>query len=119
TFFVTHTVGGVFVRDEDRALYRGHLPGVGRVLSGRATGRCPPPPQSTVELVDVEKLKKSNKCLTKQVKMMMRLFRSDDTFSQMFDQFESSPYFGGPSGCGDDEPGGDEDDEEDEEDVDS
>nr|GFD15160.1 hypothetical protein [Tanacetum cinerariifolium] len=48
--------------------------------------------------------------------MMMRLFRSDDTFSQMFDQFKSSPYFGGPSGCGDDEPGGDEDDEEDEED---
>ncbi|GJU91764.1 hypothetical protein Tco_1304187 [Tanacetum coccineum] len=70
TFFVTHTVNGVFTRDEDRALYedmlmlqvlgsntpsgvpytdeeinalaqkgnqRGHLPGVGRVLPGRAT----------------------------------------------------------------------------------
>ncbi|GKA48819.1 hypothetical protein Tco_0741777 [Tanacetum coccineum] len=54
--------------------------------------------------------------------MMMRLFRSDDKFSQMLDQFESSPEFGGASGsggCGDDEPGGDEDDDEDEEDGDS
>ncbi|GJT72324.1 hypothetical protein Tco_1031610 [Tanacetum coccineum] len=32
------------------------------------------------------------------VKMMMRLFRSDDKFSQMLDQFESSPEFGGASG---------------------
>nr|GEY34236.1 hypothetical protein [Tanacetum cinerariifolium] len=84
TFFVTHTVGEVFVWDEDRALYRlgfntetgvpytkeeimaivrkgkkrGHLLGVGRVLSGRATGGCPPPPQSIVDPADVEKLKK-------------------------------------------------------------
>ncbi|GJT77551.1 hypothetical protein Tco_1044276 [Tanacetum coccineum] len=144
TFFMTHTLGGVFVRDEDRALYslgnntetgvpyteeeimaivrkgkqRGHLPGVGRVLSGRATGGCPPPPQSTVDPADVEKLKKSNKSLTKQVKMMMRLFRSDDKFSQMLDQFQSSPEFGGASGsgrCEDDEPGGDKDGDEDEE----
>ncbi|GKE76887.1 hypothetical protein Tco_1543007, partial [Tanacetum coccineum] len=49
-------------------------------------------------------------------------FRSDDKFSQMLDQFESSPEFGGASGsdrCGDDEPGSDEDDDEDEEDGDS
>ncbi|GKB96488.1 hypothetical protein Tco_0982625 [Tanacetum coccineum] len=127
TFFVTHTVNGVFTRDEDRAIYeemlrlqalgfntpsgvpytdeeinalarkgkqRGHLPGVGRVLPGRATD----------------------------VKMMMRLFRSDDKFSQMLDQFESSPEFRGASGSGgygDDESGGDEDDDEDEEDDDS
>ncbi|GKC72539.1 hypothetical protein Tco_1118422 [Tanacetum coccineum] len=152
TFFVTHTIGEVFVRDEDRALYdemlrlqslgsntetgvpyteeeikaivrkgkqRGHLPDVGRVLSGCATGECPPPPQSTIDPADVEKLKKSNKSLTKQVKMMMRLFRSDDKFSQMLNQFESSLEFGGASesgGCGNDKPGGDEDDDEDEED---
>ncbi|GKB93811.1 hypothetical protein Tco_0979948 [Tanacetum coccineum] len=100
----------------------GHLPGVGRVLSGRATDGCPPLPQSTVDLTDVEKLKKSNKSLTKQVKMMMRLFRSDDKFSQMLDQFESSPEFGGASGsggCGDDELEDDEDEDEDEEDDDS
>ncbi|GJY65477.1 hypothetical protein Tco_0467715 [Tanacetum coccineum] len=148
TFFVTHIVGRVFVLDEDRALYRlgsntemgvpyteedimaivrkgkqrGHLLGVGRVLLGRAIGGSPPPPQSTVDPADFEKLKKSNKSLTKQVKMMMRLFRSDDKFSQMLDPFESSPEFGGvsgSSGCGDDEPGGDEDDDEDEEDEDS
>ncbi|GJS40669.1 hypothetical protein Tco_0565712 [Tanacetum coccineum] len=98
---------------------RGHLPGVGRVLPGCATDGCPPPPKSTIDPADVEKLKKSNKSLTKQVKMMMRLFRSDDKFSQMFTQFESSPEFGGASGsggCGDDEPSGDEDGDEDEED---
>ncbi|GJX18330.1 EF-hand domain pair containing protein [Tanacetum coccineum] len=54
TFFDTHTVGGVFLRDEDQRLYalgeytddqimvmvrkgkqRGHIPSVGRVLTGR------------------------------------------------------------------------------------
>ncbi|GKF23618.1 hypothetical protein Tco_0075940, partial [Tanacetum coccineum] len=50
---------------------------------------------------------------------MMRLLRSNDKFSQMLDQYDSSPEFGGASGsggCGDDEPGGDEDDDKDEED---
>ncbi|GJY43465.1 hypothetical protein Tco_0431678 [Tanacetum coccineum] len=101
---------------------RGHLPGVGRVLSGRATDGCSPLPQSTIDPADVEKLKKSNKSLTKQAKMMMRLFRSDDKFSQMLDQFESSPTFGGASGIGegrDDDPGDDEDGDKDEEDGDS
>ncbi|GJT08415.1 hypothetical protein Tco_0842877 [Tanacetum coccineum] len=75
-FFVTHIVGGVFTRDEDRAIYeemlrlqglgsntpsgvpyteeeinalarkrkqRGHLPGVGRVLSGWAIDVLSPP----------------------------------------------------------------------------
>ncbi|GJZ34483.1 retrotransposon protein, putative, ty3-gypsy subclass [Tanacetum coccineum] len=56
------------------------------------------------------------------VKMIMRLFKSDEKFSHMLDQFESSPEFGGASGsggCEDDEPGDDEDDDEDEEDGDS
>ncbi|GKA64731.1 hypothetical protein Tco_0764438 [Tanacetum coccineum] len=74
---------------------------------------------------DVAKLKKSEKRLTKQVKMFMKLFRSDDKFSQMLTQLESQPEYGGGSGsggCGDDEPGDDEDggeDDEDEEDADS
>nr|GEX32614.1 hypothetical protein [Tanacetum cinerariifolium] len=80
TFFVKHTVNGVFTRDEDRAIY---------------------------------------------VNLMMKLFRSDDKFSQMLNQYESTPEFGnasGSGGCGDDKMAGDEDDgddEKDEEDGDS
>nr|GFA17037.1 hypothetical protein [Tanacetum cinerariifolium] len=53
--------------------------------------------------------------------MFMRLFRSDDKFSQMLTQLELQPEYGGGSGsggCGDDEPGDDEDGGEDEEDED-
>ncbi|GJR73178.1 reverse transcriptase domain-containing protein [Tanacetum coccineum] len=120
TFFVTHTVNGVFIRDEDRAIYRalahntesgvpytdeeinamarkgkqrGHLPGVGRVLPGRARDVLipppPPPPQCT---------------------------------HNSGEKVESTPEFGsGSGGCGDDEIADDEDggeDEEDEEDDD-
>nr|GEY24942.1 hypothetical protein [Tanacetum cinerariifolium] len=87
--------------------------------------RCSPPPQCTHNSADVEKLKKKNKYLTKQVNLMMKLFRSDEKFSQMLNQYESSPEFGNASrsgGCGDDEMADDEDggkDEEDEEDGDS
>ncbi|GJX51847.1 S-adenosyl-L-methionine-dependent methyltransferases superfamily protein [Tanacetum coccineum] len=123
TFFLTHTVGGVFLNPEDKALYdemlrlhglgsntptgvpytedeimaivrggkqRGHILGVGRVLPGQGTV-IPPPSQST----------------------------SDDKFSQMLNQLESQPEYGGGSGsggCGDDEPGDDEDGGEDEDD---
>ncbi|GJV44024.1 hypothetical protein Tco_1428560 [Tanacetum coccineum] len=47
--------------------------------------------------------------------------RSDDKFSQMLNQLESQPEYGGGNGsgrCGDDEPGDDEDGGEDEEDED-
>ncbi|GJW73897.1 hypothetical protein Tco_0133267 [Tanacetum coccineum] len=140
TFFLTHTVGGVFLNPEDKALYdemlrlqglgsntptgvpytedeimaivrggkqRGHIPGVGRVLPGQGTV-IPPPSQST-HSTDIARLKKREKQLTKQVNMFMRLFRSDDKFSQMLNQFESQPEYGGGSGsggCGDDEPWG-------------
>ncbi|GKF22229.1 hypothetical protein Tco_0074551, partial [Tanacetum coccineum] len=49
---------------------------------------------------------------------MMKLFRSDDKFSLMLTQYESSPEFGNASesgGCGDDETADDEDGDEDEE----
>ncbi|GJV11598.1 hypothetical protein Tco_1353139 [Tanacetum coccineum] len=123
TFFLTHTVNGVFLNPEDKALYdemlrlqglgsntetgvpytedeimaivrrgkqRGHIPGVGRVLPGQRT-----------------------------VNIFMKLFKSDDKFSQMLSQFESQPEIGGGNGsggCGDDEQGDDEDDGEDEDD---
>ncbi|GKE59691.1 hypothetical protein Tco_1498876, partial [Tanacetum coccineum] len=102
---------------------RGHIPSVGRVLPGQGTV-IPPPPLCT-DSSDVAKLKKSEKRLTKQVNMFMKLFKSDDKFLQMLTQLESQPEYGGGSGsggCGDDEPGDDEDggeDEEDEEDADS
>ncbi|GJX21165.1 hypothetical protein Tco_0223842 [Tanacetum coccineum] len=119
TFFLTHTVGGVFLNPEDKALYglgsntstgvpyiedevmvivrggkqRGHIPGVGRVLPGQGTVIPPSPP--CTHFSDAAKLKKSEKRLTKQ------------------------PEYGGGNGsggCGDDEPGDDEDGDEDEED---
>ncbi|GJS29400.1 RNA-directed DNA polymerase, eukaryota [Tanacetum coccineum] len=154
TFFMTHTVNGVFTRDDDRAIYeemlrlqalgsntpsgvpytdeeinalarkgkqRGHLPGVGRVLPGGATDVLipapPPPPQCTHNSGDVKKLKKKNKYLTKQVNLMMKPFRSDEKFSQMLNQYESTPEFdSGSGGCEDDEMADDEDGDEDEED---
>nr|GEW80507.1 hypothetical protein [Tanacetum cinerariifolium] len=66
---------------------------------------------------DVVKLKKSNKRLTKQVSMIMKLFRNNDKMSQMLTQLETQPEFGSSSesgGYGDDEPGDDEDGDEDE-----
>ncbi|GJT94394.1 hypothetical protein Tco_1089912 [Tanacetum coccineum] len=152
TFFLTHTVNGVFLNPEDKALYeemlrlqglgsntetgvpytedeimaivrggkqRGHIPGVGRVLPGQ--GMVIPPPPPCTHSSDVVKLKKREKVLTRQVNMFMKLFRSDDKFSQMLTQLESQPEIGGGSGSGgrgDDEQGDDEDDGEDGEDED-
>ncbi|GJT45424.1 hypothetical protein Tco_0954139 [Tanacetum coccineum] len=129
TFFLRHTVGGVFLNPEDKALYdemlrlqglgsntptgvpytedeimaivrggkqRGHIPGVGRVLPGQGTVIPPPPPCTHTS--DVVKLKKSEKRLTRQVNMFMKLFRSDDKFSQMLTQLESQPKYGGVAG---------------------
>ncbi|GJX83445.1 zinc finger, PHD-type containing protein [Tanacetum coccineum] len=135
TFFLTHTIGGVFLNTEDKALYmvrlqglgsntetgvpytedeimsifrggkqRGHIPGVGKVLSGQ--GMVIPHPPPCTHSSDVAKLKKRKKVLTKQVNMFIKLFRSDDKFSQMLTQLESQPEIGGGSGsggCGDDE----------------
>nr|GEX43128.1 hypothetical protein [Tanacetum cinerariifolium] len=125
---IQHPVRYAFTKEEINAMarkgkQRGHLPGVGRELSRRATYvLSPPPPQCTHNSADVKKLKKKNKYLTKQVNLMMKLFRSDDKFSQMLNQYESSPEFGNASGSGDDEMADDKDggeDEEDEEDGDS
>nr|GEY49059.1 hypothetical protein [Tanacetum cinerariifolium] len=108
TFFLTHTVGGVFLNPEDKALYG---------FVGTGHGHSAPPP--CTQYFDVAKLKKSEKLLTKQVNMFMKLFRGDDKFSQMFMQLESQPEYDGGSGsggCGDDEPKDDEDGDEDGED---
>nr|GFC49843.1 hypothetical protein [Tanacetum cinerariifolium] len=94
---------------------RGHIPGVRWVLPGQGT--VIPPPYKSTHSADIARLKKSEKRLTKQVNMFMRLFKSDDKFSQMLRQLESQPEYDGGSGndgCGDDEPGDDEDGDEDE-----
>nr|GEY08824.1 hypothetical protein [Tanacetum cinerariifolium] len=78
-------------------------------------------PSQSTHSVDIARLKKSEKWLTKQVNMLMRLFKSDDKFSQMLSQLESQPEYGGGSGsggCGDDKPGDYEDGGEDKEDKD-
>ncbi|GJX88616.1 DIE2/ALG10 family protein [Tanacetum coccineum] len=124
TFWRTHTVDGVFPKDEDRRIYeemkrleatgeytedeinalarggklRGHIPGVGRVLPSRATSRPSMPAPD-----------KSLKSMHRKVDFMMSLFRSDSKYSDMFKEFES----GGASGsgeCGDDEENDDDED---------
>ncbi|GKE59451.1 hypothetical protein Tco_1498636, partial [Tanacetum coccineum] len=98
---------------------RGHIPGVGRLLPRQGTVIPPPPP--CTHSSDVVKLKKREKVLTRQVNMFMKLFRSDNKFSQMLTQLESQHEISGGSGSGgpeDDEQGHDEDDGEDGEDED-
>ncbi|GJS43785.1 hypothetical protein Tco_0568828 [Tanacetum coccineum] len=130
TFFVAHTVNGVFTRDEDCLIYemrrleatgtyiddeinrlarrgkqRGHILGVGRVLPARVTaGPSRPALESTL------------KSLYKKVDFMMSLFKSDSKFSDAFSQFESAGA-SGSGGCGDDE-GSAEDQEDEDEDGD-
>ncbi|GJZ80127.1 F-box domain containing protein, partial [Tanacetum coccineum] len=127
TFWRTHTVDGVFPKDEDRRIYeemkrleaigeytedeinalarggklRGHIPGVGRVLPSRATSR--PSMSAPVD--------KSLKSMHRKVDFMMSILRSDSKYSDMFKEFES----GGASGsdrCGDDEESGDDEDDD-------
>nr|GEV69276.1 alpha/beta hydrolases superfamily protein [Tanacetum cinerariifolium] len=49
---------------------------------------------------NVANLKKREKVLTKMMKMLMKLFRSDDKFSQILTQLESQPEYSGGSGSG-------------------
>ncbi|GJW87574.1 hypothetical protein Tco_0162914, partial [Tanacetum coccineum] len=122
TFFLTHTVGDVFLNPADKALYDEmlRLQGLGsNTPSGQGTVIPPPPP--CMHSSDVATFKKREKLLTKKINVFMKLFRSDDKFSKMLTHLESQPKYGGGSGsggCGDDEPGDDEDDGEDEEDED-
>ncbi|GJV26769.1 hypothetical protein Tco_1383217 [Tanacetum coccineum] len=149
TFFDTHTVGGVFLRDEDRRLYikemlrlqglgsytdyqimvmvrgdkqRGHILGVGRVLAGRGKDFLGVPMPRCNHTSDVNELKRNNKQLQKQIDMITKAMSSDDRMSQLFTQLQSQHESGSGSGSGaggDDESGDDEDADEDEEDADS
>nr|GEU41231.1 hypothetical protein [Tanacetum cinerariifolium] len=113
TFFDTHNVGGVFLRDEDRRLYeemlrlqglgtyiddqimamvrrgkqRGHIFGVGRVLAGRVKDVLDVPVPRYNHTSDVSKLKRSNKQLQKQIDMIMKAISSDDKLSSCLRSF--------------------------------
>ncbi|GJT56366.1 hypothetical protein Tco_0991420 [Tanacetum coccineum] len=125
SFFVKHTVNRVFTWDtwdEDRAIYEEMLRL--KALGCNTESGVPYTDEEINALARKEMqrghlpgLKKKNKYLTKQMNLMMKLFRSDDKFSQMLTQYESTPEFGSESGrCGDDEMVDDEDNDEDEED---
>ncbi|GJZ44807.1 F-box domain containing protein [Tanacetum coccineum] len=109
TFFDTHTVGGVFLRDEDRRLYeemqrlqalgeyiddqimvmvrkgkhRGHIPSVGRGLAGRGKDVINVPEPRCKHTSDVDEIKRTNKQLKKQMDMIMKVVGSDDKMSQL------------------------------------
>ncbi|GKC53087.1 hypothetical protein Tco_1075832 [Tanacetum coccineum] len=127
TFFLTHTVNGVFLKPEDKVLYMLRLHGLGSntetgvpytedeimaiVRGGKQRGHIPgvgrvlpgqrtviPPSPPCKHSSNVAKLKKREKVLTRQVNMFMKLFRNDDKFSQMLSHLESQPKVGGGSG---------------------
>nr|GEY73821.1 hypothetical protein [Tanacetum cinerariifolium] len=127
TFFVAHTVNGVFTRDEYRLTYgveatgtynddeinrlarrgkqRRHILDVDRVLPARVTaGPSRPAPKSTL------------KSLHEKVDLMMSLFKIDSKFSDALSQFESASASGSgeSSGCGDDVESVDDQEDEDE-----
>ncbi|GJT75811.1 hypothetical protein Tco_1042536 [Tanacetum coccineum] len=91
TFFLTHTIGGVFLNPEDKALYDEMLR-----LQGLGSNTPTGVPYTEDEIM-----------------VIVCWGKSDDKFSQIRNQLESQPEYGGGSesgGCGDDESGDDEDD---------
>ena len=92
---------GEYTEDQINAMVRGgklrgHIPGVGRVLSSRATSR-PSMPATDKSLQDVNR----------KVDFMMNIFRSDTKYSDMFREFESGGA-SGSGGRGNDEEGGED-----------
>nr|GEW47182.1 hypothetical protein [Tanacetum cinerariifolium] len=113
TFFLTYTVGGVFLNLKDKALYDEmlRLHGLG---SNTPSGFCRDRARSFRPRLHA-------RTPSKQVNMFMKLFRSDNKFFQMLTQLESQPEYdsgSGSGGCRDDELGDVEDGSEDEEDED-
>nr|GEY75806.1 hypothetical protein [Tanacetum cinerariifolium] len=105
-----------------RGKQRGHIPGVGRLLTGRGKDVLVSPEPQCTHTADVDELKRTNKQLNKQMDMIMKVLRSDDNMSSAAYAASVTISFR----CymlkmkvlhGDDEPGDDEDaDEEEDED---
>ncbi|GJT44218.1 hypothetical protein Tco_0952933 [Tanacetum coccineum] len=107
TFFMTHTVGGVFLRDEDRALYEEMLR-----LQDLGSNMSSGVPYTEDEIMSIVRRGKQRGHILGVGRILpghgTDLFRSDDKMSQMLTQLESQPEFGsasGSDGCGDDESG--------------
>ncbi|GJX79796.1 zinc finger, PHD-type containing protein [Tanacetum coccineum] len=81
TFFDTHTVGGVFLRDEDRCLY-----GLGTYTDDQIMAMVCEGKQRRHILGVAQK---SNKQLQKQIDMITKAMSSDDRYSQLFTQLQS------------------------------
>ncbi|GKB59174.1 hypothetical protein Tco_0915360, partial [Tanacetum coccineum] len=112
TFFLTHTVGGVFLNPEDKALYDEMLR-----LQGLGSNTPTGVPYTEDEIMAIVRGGKQRGHIPGLGRVLPG--QSDDKFSQMLNQLDSQPEYGGgsgSSGCGDDEPGDDEDSGEDEED---
>ncbi|GKD71204.1 hypothetical protein Tco_1325294, partial [Tanacetum coccineum] len=139
TFFVTHTVNGVFIRDEDRAIYEemvrlralgsnteSGVPYTDEEINAMArkgkqrghTFRC-----GRVLNGDGPEMLSFAPSAPASMHAQLQRCRKARKEEQMLTQYESTPEFGsGSGGCGDDEIADDEDggeDEEDEEDGDS
>nr|GEU29601.1 hypothetical protein [Tanacetum cinerariifolium] len=100
TFFDIHTVGSVFLWNEDRRLYE---------------------EMQRLHVLDKYTDDQIMVVLKKQMDMTMKVVRSDDKMSQLLTQLQSQNDVGSGSGSnagGDDESGDDEDADEDEEDED-
>ncbi|GJZ82718.1 hypothetical protein Tco_0647891 [Tanacetum coccineum] len=131
TYFDTHNVDGVLLRDEERRLYElqrlqalreytddqimvivrkdkqcRHIFGVGRVLAGRGKDVLDVPEPRCNHTSDVDELKKNNKQLKKRMDMIIH-------------NMTSGVAAGVARGVGDDELGDDEDAGEDQDDEDS
>ncbi|GJW10121.1 hypothetical protein Tco_1575948 [Tanacetum coccineum] len=107
TFFLTHTVGGVFLNPEDKALYDEMLR-----LQGLGSNTHMGVPYTEDEIMAIVRGGKQRG----HIPGVGRVLPGQDT---MLNQPESQPEYGGGSGsggCEDDEPGDDEDGGEDEDD---
>nr|GFB55169.1 hypothetical protein [Tanacetum cinerariifolium] len=116
TFFLTHTVGGVFLNPEEKAIYDEMLR-----LQGLGFNTPTGVPYTEDEIMAIVRGGKHRGTFPVLDGFCQDRERSDGKFSQILTQLESQPEYGGGSGsvgCRDDEPGDDEDGDEDEEEED-
>nr|GEV34138.1 EF-hand domain pair [Tanacetum cinerariifolium]GEW36755.1 EF-hand domain pair [Tanacetum cinerariifolium] len=148
TFFDTHTIGGVFLWDEDRRIYeemqrlhalgeyiydqimvmvrkgkqRGYIPSFGQGLARRGKDVLDVLVPRCNHTFDFNELKRNNK----QIDMIKKIMSSDDKMSYLLTQLQSQHETSSGSGSGsesgaggDNKSGDDKDTDKDEEDVNS